>query len=140
MKGYDLIVIGLGGHGSSILFHAASRGLRVLGIEQYDVGHQFGSSHGLHRMFRTAYAKGEFYVPLLLRAAELWSDLERATSNRLLHRVGVLLGSTEQSGIVAAEHRCARAFGIRHDVLTAIEINKCYPAFAMSSDMIGLHH
>jgi sarcosine oxidase len=51
---YDCIVLGLGGFGSSALYHAAARGLRVLGIEQYTIGHDRGSSHGDTRIIRQA--------------------------------------------------------------------------------------
>jgi len=38
----DCIVVGLGGHGSATLFHLASRGLNVLGLEQYHRAHANG--------------------------------------------------------------------------------------------------
>ena len=36
---YDLIVIGVGGMGSATVYHAARRGLTVLGLEQFDIPH-----------------------------------------------------------------------------------------------------
>ena len=42
---YDLIVIGVGGMGSATVYHAARRGLKVLGLEQFDIPHAQGSSH-----------------------------------------------------------------------------------------------
>ena len=46
MKEYDAIVIGVGGMGSAALYHLARRGWRTLGLEQFDVPHEMGSSHG----------------------------------------------------------------------------------------------
>ncbi len=43
---YDVIVLGLGGMGSSAAYELARRGRRVLGLEQYSLGHDRGSSHG----------------------------------------------------------------------------------------------
>ena len=43
---FDAIVLGVGEMGSSALYHLARRGLRVLGIERFDVPHDMGSSHG----------------------------------------------------------------------------------------------
>jgi len=37
---YDVIVLGLGGMGSATLFHLARRGLRVLGLERFDLVHE----------------------------------------------------------------------------------------------------
>ena len=46
MQAYDVIVIGVGGMGSATVYHLARRGKRVLGLEQYDIPHDRGSSHG----------------------------------------------------------------------------------------------
>ena len=62
---YDAIVLGVGGMGSSALYHLARRGLRVLGIERYNIPHEMGSSHGLTRIIRLAYYEHPAYVPLL---------------------------------------------------------------------------
>ena len=55
MMSWDVIVVGLGGMGTAAAAHLAARGQRVLGLEQYALGHRFGSSHGLTRIIRLAY-------------------------------------------------------------------------------------
>ncbi len=74
---FDVIVIGLGGIGSAAAYDLAARGQRVLGIEQYLAAHDRGSSHGDSRIIRQAYHESPEYVPLILRAYELWERLER---------------------------------------------------------------
>ncbi|MDR7391676.1 MAG: FAD-dependent oxidoreductase, partial [Armatimonadota bacterium] len=74
---YDAVVVGLGGAGSSAAYHLARRRLRVLGLEQFGPGHDRGSSHGRTRITRQAYFEHPHYVPLLLRAYELWQDLQQ---------------------------------------------------------------
>ncbi len=74
---YDVIVIGLGGMGSAAAFHLARRGIKVLGLEQFTPAHDRGSSHGESRIIRQAYYEGAEYVPLILRAYELWEELEK---------------------------------------------------------------
>ena len=81
---YDAIVIGLGGMGSAAAYHLARRGKRVLGLEQFDLLHELGSSHGVTRIIRLAYHEDPSYVPLLRRAYELWHDLENDAGERLL--------------------------------------------------------
>ena len=56
---------------------------QVLGIEQYSVAHQLGSSHGISRIIRLAYHEDPAYVPLLKRAYELWQELEHETKQVL---------------------------------------------------------
>src|SRR6187455_889053 len=73
----DVIVLGLGGMGSAAAYHLARRGARVQGLEQFTAVHTLGSSHGQSRIIRQAYFEDPAYVPLVLRAYELWEDLER---------------------------------------------------------------
>ena len=91
MSRFDVIVVGLGGMGSAAAAHAASRGKRVLGIEQFQPAHDQGSSHGRSRVIRLAYFEHPAYVPLLRRAYELWRQLEERTGRRLLQITGGLM-------------------------------------------------
>ena len=76
---FDVTVIGLGVMGSAAVYHLAQRGLRVLGLEQFPPAHDRGSSHGRTRVIRQAYFEHPDYVPLVLRAYELWRELEAET-------------------------------------------------------------
>ena len=68
---YDVIVVGVGAMGSSACYHLARCGVGVLGLEQFDIPHNRGSSHGASRMIRMAYYEHPDYVPLLRRSYEL---------------------------------------------------------------------
>jgi sarcosine oxidase len=61
---YDCIVLGVGGFGSAALDHLARRGVRALGLDQFGVAHDRGSSHGETRIIRKAYFEHPDYVPL----------------------------------------------------------------------------
>ena len=52
---YDVIVVGVGGMGSATVYHLARRGVKVLGLEQFDIPHESGSSHGVSRIIRLAF-------------------------------------------------------------------------------------
>ncbi len=88
MKNFDVIVVGCGGMGSSALFELARRGQRVLGLEQFSLVHDHGSSHGQTRVIRTAYYEHPDYVPILHRAWNLWYELEQFTGRQLLTECG----------------------------------------------------
>src|SRR5437868_9928488 len=81
---YDVIVVGVGGMGSAAAYELARRGRRVLALEQFAVGHDQGSSHGLTRIIRKAYYEHPDYVPLVERSHEGWHDLENAVGHCLL--------------------------------------------------------
>src|SRR5207247_3764865 len=85
---YDVIVVGVGAMGSAACYQLASRGVRVLGIEQFGIPHDKGSSAGHSRMIRSAYYEHPDYVPLIRRAFELWHRLEHESGEKLLHRTG----------------------------------------------------
>jgi sarcosine oxidase len=64
---YDAVIVGLGGVGSATLYHLAKKGLNVLGLEQFTIAHELGSSHGQTRIIRGAYHEGVL-PPLGVRA------------------------------------------------------------------------
>ena len=47
---FDVIVLGVGGMGSAACYALAERGAKVLGLEQFDIPHALGSSHGETRI------------------------------------------------------------------------------------------
>lgn len=111
MSNWDVIVIGLGGVGSSAAYHVAKLGQRVLGLEQFTPAHDRGSSHGETRIIRQAYFEHPSYVPLLKRAYDLWDQLEQETECDLFERTG-LVEMGPATGVVvpgvlacAAEHQ-----------------------------------
>lgn len=74
----DIIVLGLDSMGSAAAATLAGRGRRVLGFERFTPAHTHGSGHGDSRVIRQSYFEDPSYVPLLLRAYELWEGLERS--------------------------------------------------------------
>lgn len=88
LNSYDVIVVCVGGMGSATLYHLAKRGLNVLGIEQFTVPHEMGSSHGLTRIIRLAYYEDPSYVPLLHRTYDLWKQLEDEADVKLFYQIG----------------------------------------------------
>ena len=86
----DAIVLGVGGVGAAALYALAKRGLRVLGIDQHQPPHPFGSSHGDTRIIRKSYFEHPSYVPLLKHAYSLWKSLEQHSNKQLYFPTGLL--------------------------------------------------
>lgn len=97
---YDAIVVGLGGMGTATLYHLARKGARVLGVEQFGVAHDRGSSHGQTRLIRMAYFEHADYVPLLRESFAAWDDLCAATGQDLFVRTGLALWGSPEGGEV----------------------------------------
>jgi sarcosine oxidase len=126
---YDVIVIGLGGMGSAAAYHLAARGQKVLGLEKFTPAHDQGSSHGGSRIIRQSYFEDPAYVPLLLRAYELWEQLA-IDSQREVYRItgGLFLGPPDCE-TVAGSLRAAREWSLPHEVLDAGQIVARFPNF-----------
>jgi sarcosine oxidase len=125
---YDAVVVGVGGMGSSALYHLARRGKRVLGLERFDLAHEHGSSHGLTRIIRLAYFEHPDYVPLLRRAYELWRELQSEAGEQLLHITGIVEGGEH---ILEGVLRSCAEHDIAHEVLTGAELSKRFPAYRL---------
>lgn len=85
---YEAVVIGLGGAGSSALWALARRGVKALGIEQFEIGHARGSSHGRSRLYRGGAAEGSEYVTLARRSLDVWRDLEEHSGMEIVTLTG----------------------------------------------------
>ncbi|GAA1687890.1 N-methyl-L-tryptophan oxidase [Microbacterium sediminicola] len=98
----DVIVVGLGIHGSATASHLARRGVRVAGIEQFAPVHARGSSHGRTRMIRRAYPN-PVWNDLVDRAFTGWAQLEERSGQRMLHRTGGLYAHAGESQLQGAD-------------------------------------
>jgi sarcosine oxidase len=138
MRTYDVIIVGLGGMGSAAASHLARRGLRVLGLERHQPVHALGSSHGGSRIFRTAYFEDPAYVPLLLRAHELWQQLEHDAQETVFTTTGCLIvGGQDRLG-VSGSVTSAREWGLPYELFDAAELRRRYPVLAPDDDEVGM--
>ena len=136
---YDVIVIGVGGMGSATVYELASRGLRVLGLERYDVPHDLGSSHGVNRIIRLAYFEHPSYVPLLRRSYERWLELEAASDEQLLYITGSLDVGPEDGMVFPGSLESCREHDLPHEALTSAELTQRFPALRVPEGWMGLH-
>ncbi len=138
MMSWDVIVVGLGGMGTAAAAHLAARGQRVLGLEQYALGHRFGSSHGLTRIIRLAYFEDPSYVPLLRRAFELWRELEAGLDEPLLHVTGGLDVGAAGSTVFEGSLRSCREHALPHSVLSGRELMQRFPGWHDANDLMAV--
>ncbi|KAF5539243.1 sarcosine oxidase [Fusarium napiforme] len=87
MEQCDVAVVGLGALGSAAAYHASIKGARVVGFEQFELGHVHGASHDTSRIVRTSYGSPEF-VALARSAYKDWAELERRSGMKMLTITG----------------------------------------------------
>ena len=89
-------------------------------------------------MIRKAYFEDPSYVPLLLRAYDLWREIERETDTKLLRVTGLLMVGGEQTEIIAGARRSAQEHALPLESLTAREIRKRYPTLKILDEEMGV--
>ena len=134
MPSWDVAVVGLGAMGSAALFHLASRGKRVIGIEQFEPGHARGSSHGESRLIRLAYFEHPSYVPLVRLAFRNWRALEALTGARVLIPAGILEAGRPGSAIVRGSLQACLDHELAHQPLMPAEAGRRFPAVRLPAD------
>ena len=126
MTDADVIVVGAGVMGAATVRALARGGRRVVALEQFDVGHARGSSHGASRIFRFSY-RDPTYVRMAMDSLPLWRELERETGEPLLFVTGGL-----DTGKDLDEHASAlEANGATFEWLDASSLAGRYPALAL---------
>lgn len=87
---FDVIVLGVGSMGSSTRYYSAKQGVRELGLEQFEIPHEFGSHAGQSRIIPKAYYGHSSYVPLLERAYKNWKELEDISGVPVYFKTGLI--------------------------------------------------
>jgi len=137
--GYDVIVIGLGGMGSAAAYHLAARGQRVLGLEKFTPAHDKGSSHGGSRIIRQSYFEDPAYVPLLLRAYELWEQLANDTGLEVYRLTGGLFIGAPDAVTVAGSQRASQVWDLPHEMLDGADIRHRFPTLTPHPGDVALY-
>ena len=139
MSQYDVIVAGVGGMGSATVAELAARGARVLGLDRASIPNDQGSSHGVNRIIRLAYAEDRRYVPLLRRAYERWRELEARLGEPILVVTGGLDAGRPDSDTVEGALTSAREHDLPHELLDADEVRARYPGLALPDGLVAVY-
>jgi sarcosine oxidase len=119
----EVAVVGAGIMGAAAAYALARDGHDVLLLEQFQVGHEHGSSHGRSRIVRLAYPEVEF-VELAKEAFVGWRELEQESGQELLELNG-LLELVESSGQSSADALAAAE--AEYEVLDAAGARSRWP-------------
>jgi sarcosine oxidase len=138
MKTLDVIVVGLGGIGSAVLYQLARNGLKVLGVDRFRPPHSHGSSYGGTRLIRKAYFEDPRYIPLLRRSYALWDELSEACGISLFHRTGFLTLSDGAGDIAKRMVENASTHGVLVESLGATAVRRRFPQFTLPDEWQGL--
>jgi len=135
---FDVVVLGLGGIGSGAAYWLAKRGVSVLGLEQFELGHARGESHDHSRIIRLSYVSPP-YVRLAKEAYAAWESVERDAGEQVVFQTGGLdIGPRDGAIPIEGYAEALDACGITYELLDASTIRKRWPAFTIGDDVHGL--
>jgi sarcosine oxidase len=137
---WDAIVVGLGAIGSGAAYWLSRRlGDRVLGLEQFELGHHNGAGQDHSRIIRLSYHRAD-YVRLAGRAYETWADVERDAGVQIVTRTGGLDIGPHDGAIPLTDYSSAMdAERVPYEHLEAAEIMRRWPQWRLGDEHHGLY-
>lgn len=118
----DIVVVGAGIMGVATARALAQTGRGVILLEQFEPGHEHGSSHGGSRIFRLSYPDPH-HVRLAQGALVAWRELEAECGERLI----VPTGGLDFGPVAATNARALASCGVRHEMLTGAQVAARWP-------------
>ncbi|HET7180644.1 MAG TPA: N-methyl-L-tryptophan oxidase [Candidatus Limnocylindrales bacterium] len=137
---YDAIVIGLGALGSAAACRLAMApgNPRVLGLEQFELGHDKGASQDVSRITRVSYHRRE-YVELAIEAQAAWREIEDAAGEQVITFTGGLdLGPRDAPEDIDDYATAMTAAGVSFEWLDEVEISRRWPVWRLPAGTRGI--
>jgi len=132
-RDWDVIVVGLGALGSAAAYWASTRpGIRVLGLERFELGHANGASADHSRIIRLSYHRPD-YVRLARRAYETWAEVEGESGVGIVTVTGGLDLWPAEARIPKDDYTASlTAEGVPFDLLDADEVMRRWPQWHLA--------
>jgi sarcosine oxidase len=132
----DVVVVGLGALGSATAWQLARRGVSVVGLERFELGHVRGASHGDSRIIRLSYHTPT-YVRNAREAYADWAELEADAGRALLLPTGGVDVYPVGAAIDPADYLAAMdAESVVYQAMDAAESRYRWPALAVPDDAL----
>ncbi len=134
---FDVIVVGAGAMGSAAAYHLAQDGQRVLLLEQFQVGHLRGSSHGGSRIIRYTHEDIDFtrWMPATFA---LWHRLEQESGQSLMQMTNGLYFGLGNDPFLTGAQQALHMLGFPYRLLTANDMRKEFPQFQLDDQWLAL--
>ncbi|CAN5733288.1 N-methyl-L-tryptophan oxidase [soil metagenome] len=127
------VVLGGGAMGTATAYQLARRGEPVLLVEQFWIGHDRGSSHGVSRIIRHSYADAR-YTRLMPEAFRAWRRLEADAGQLLYIRTGAISACPPGSDYVRQVAEGLEALEIPFRRMTGADLRRAMPAYEGPTD------
>ncbi|MDQ7026796.1 MAG: N-methyl-L-tryptophan oxidase [Anaerolineae bacterium] len=130
---YDVMVVGGGIVGASTAYALLNKGQNVLLIDQFEPGHDRGSSHGDGRVVRFNYTES-IYVEMAMLGYPAWERLSQAAGIPLIQKTGMIeYGAVDCIPLQESEAQLKK-YQIAYEKLSANEANQRFPQFHFANN------
>lgn len=133
MESVEHIVIGGGAMGLATAWQLAKAGREVLLLEQFELDHKLGSSHGATRIFRVSY-RDPLYTNLALTGIPLWRELEAETNSVLLEQTGQIDHGNDEA--LADVMDCLSRHDLAFEVLDKKAAESRWPGMTIDNKVV----
>ncbi len=125
--------------GSATCHELAKRGCKVLGLEQFGIPNENGSSGGEPRLIRLAYFEHPDYIPLLQKTYRLWDELSERTGEKQVTLTGGVYLGPEDGVLVSGVVKAAEKYQLGVERLDRAEVvQRCGP-FVVPEDYTAVY-
>ena len=133
-----IVIIGAGGVGSATAYHLAQDGHQVLLLEQFELGHDRGSSHGGSRIIRYTHDTTD-YAQQMPSVFELWRKLEQDSDTKLMQLTGGLYIAPPGEPFLQNCRQTMLDLGFPFRQLTRAQLRSEFPQFHLPDDWEALY-
>ena len=135
----NIAIVGLGALGSAAAWEATRRGYSVIGLEQFELGHDRGASHDTSRILRHSYHTPH-YVELTFRAYDAWAELEADSGISLVTQTGGVDLFPPGAAIDMSTYTASMdAMGIGYEVMDNAALRERWPQFTPPEGTVSLY-
>ena len=141
----DHVVIGLGGIGSAAAYwlarfadEAGRKDPTIVGLEQYELGHDRGASHDHSRIIRRSYHTAG-YAALATGAYAAWDAVAAEAGHEIVVRTGGIDLFPAGGPIPMDRYTTSMdAVGCPYEVIDAAETMRRYPQFRLDAGVVAI--
>ena len=132
---HDVVVIGGGVVGSATAYALAQAGVDVILLEQFELNHKRGSSHGDGRVVRLNYPES-IYVEMSRLSYEGWDELSAASGTPLVHKAGLLETGPADCETLLELARALEEMNVPFEWLSPSEASQRFPQITIPDDYV----
>ncbi len=130
MQQQKIVIVGAGIIGLATAYSLLKQDIQnVTILEQANVDHERGASHGLSRLLRFEYGDDAFYSEMVRLSQQRWQNLERTSGKKLYTQTGILMLGNERDNFSKHSYNTLHNLGHTPELLTRTFCTQYFPQF-----------